>query len=252
MNQGWTVYDALAQADADYPACGDSNCTRFAGDRDFAVVPVVERDPWPPAVTVTQPAGGEVLEYGTVYEITWEALDNGLIDSVSILLSLDGGFTYPDIIASGEPNDSPYLWDVPDIDSKTARIRVIATDCAMHEGMGSSDSDFTLWGSTSGTERPGSGGIPVALVLEMDGANPVGGGSRIVLGLPVPDEVRLAVYDVSGRHLGDLLHGHLGEGYHAVKWGDRAWRGVRLRPGIYFVRLDSAQGSRTVKAVVAQ
>ncbi|MFH1416781.1 MAG: PepSY domain-containing protein, partial [Planctomycetota bacterium] len=44
MNQGYAVKDAFDQANADYPVCaGTNNCMRFAGDEDFAVVPVVSR-----------------------------------------------------------------------------------------------------------------------------------------------------------------------------------------------------------------
>ncbi len=252
MSQGWTVADAFNQANADYPACGDSNCVRFAGDRDFAVVPVVKRDPWPPMVDVTQPDGGETLEYGTVYDITWEATDNGVIDSVAIMLSLDGGASFPDTIAAGEPNDSSYLWDVPDIDCNTARIKVVAADCALNEGAGISSSDFTLWGSTSGARLPDIAGTPAGVVLEIAGGNPISGESKIVLGLPVPAEVRLAVYDVTGRCLSSLVDGQLTEGYHAVRWSGLAPDGGRLGPGIYFLRLASGIDVRTVKAVVAR
>jgi len=251
MNQGWTVFDAFSQANADYPACGDNTCMRFAGDRDFAVVPVVRRDPWPPSVEVIQPDGGEILEYGTVYEITWEATDSGPVDSVAILLSLDGGMTFPDTIASGEPDDSSYIWDVPDIDSGTARIKVVATDCAMNEGSGVSASDFTLWGSLSGVEHHDVAGAPQGVVLEISGGNPLDHGSRIVFGLPAPAGVRLAVYDVKGRCISSLVSGHLAEGYHAVRWPGSGPDGTKFGPGIYFVRLDSQTGSRTVKVVVA-
>ena len=43
MNQGWTVKAAFDKAMADYPACAIPSCMRFAGDEDFAVVPIVER-----------------------------------------------------------------------------------------------------------------------------------------------------------------------------------------------------------------
>ena len=47
MSLGWTVNDAFVQANADYPVCADEDCMRFAGDEDFAVVPVVPRIPCP-------------------------------------------------------------------------------------------------------------------------------------------------------------------------------------------------------------
>ena len=46
MNEGYTVQEAYDKAMADYPMCAPSQgpCMRFAGDEDFAVVPVVTRD----------------------------------------------------------------------------------------------------------------------------------------------------------------------------------------------------------------
>jgi hypothetical protein len=252
MNQGWTVADAFTQAGADYPACGDSSCMRFAGDRDFAVVPPVRRDPWPPTVVVTQPNGGETVEFGTVYEITWEARDNGLVDSVAILLSLDGGLTYPDTVATGEPDDSSYLWTVPDIDSKAARIKVVAVDCAMNEGEDLSDSDFVLWGTTSGVESPRVTETPPSTVLDISGGNPIGVGSRVIFGLPASGRVRLALYDVAGRCLVDLMAGRLEEGYHTITWSGTAQDGSHLSPGLYFLRLETESGAKTAKAVVAR
>ncbi|UCG15987.1 MAG: hypothetical protein JSV19_11905, partial [Phycisphaerales bacterium] len=44
MSTGHAVHDAYDLANADYPVCaGANNCMRFAGDEDFAVVPVVSR-----------------------------------------------------------------------------------------------------------------------------------------------------------------------------------------------------------------
>ncbi|MCK4660652.1 MAG: hypothetical protein KAV82_14110, partial [Phycisphaerae bacterium] len=44
MNLGYAVKDAFDQANANYPICaGAYNCMRFAGDEDFAIVPLVWR-----------------------------------------------------------------------------------------------------------------------------------------------------------------------------------------------------------------
>jgi hypothetical protein len=45
MNDGNTVKEAFDEANADYPGCSNYNCMRFAGDEDFAVVPVIKRVP---------------------------------------------------------------------------------------------------------------------------------------------------------------------------------------------------------------
>jgi hypothetical protein len=250
MNQGWTVKDAFEQAKADYPQCGDNRCMRFGGDQDFAVVPVVKRDPWAPEVAVIQPNGGEVLEYLTIYEIRWVATDNALIDSVAILLSTDSGLSFPDTIAGGLPNDSSFLWTVPDVDSKTARIKVVATDGGMNEGADLSDGDFTLWGTISGVEVPYASETPDHMTLTITGGNPIGSGSKIVLGVPTATHISLDIYDVGGRRVARLISGHVGRGYHTMPWAAASRHGADLGPGIYFLRLDSEVCCRTVKLAV--
>ena len=121
---------AFDQAMADYPVCGADSCVRFAGDETFKIVPVVRRDPEAPEVTVTSPNGGEVLLFGNQWEIRWAAADNARVESIAILLSSDGGTSWPDTIAADEANDLCYVWDVPDISSDRARIKVVAVDGA--------------------------------------------------------------------------------------------------------------------------
>jgi hypothetical protein len=246
------VKAAFDQANADYPQCGDNKCMRFSGDQDFAVVPVVRRDPWAPQVSVLQPNGGEVLESGTLSEIRWIAIDNAEIDSIAILLSVDGGLSFPDTIAAGQLNDSSYLWIVPDIDSKMSRVKVVAVDNGMNEGEDISDADFTLWGSISGTEGAGLAGVPDDAILKITGGNPNGPEIRMVFGIAVPAYVTLRVYDVAGRRVAELVSGRISDGYHSVLWHGQSSAGTSLGPGIYFVRLNTGNTCRTAKVVVAR
>jgi hypothetical protein len=252
MNQGYTVKDALDMANADYPACGTNGCMRFAGDEDWTVVPVIKRDPWPPEVTVQSPNGGEVLYHGTDYEIRWVAGDNVMVDSVTILLSTDGGSTFPDTIAAGEPNDSSFMWTVPDMDSKTARVRVVAIDAGLNEASDMSAGDFTLWGTISGVEGTNLAVAPEAVVLRISSANPVASASEILFGIPRSMNVRIGLYDVAGRHIRTLMDGERSEGYHVIQLTLTEASGTRLGPGIYFVRLDCPAGAATAKLIAAR
>jgi hypothetical protein len=225
-----------------------------AGIDDFLIttcqsVPV---DPEPPAAVVITPNGGEVVAYTTNYDIQWTATDNVAVTSITILLSTDGGSTFPDTISTGEANDGSYTWAVPDIDSKTVRIRVIAHDAAGNEGSDTSDADFTLRGTVSGIETPGLAQVPRDVVLDVAGGNPVGRRARIVFGVPVTSYVTIGVYDVSGRFVMALASGKRAEGYHVVDWNVTGRSGSQVSPGIYFVRLDCMKGCRIAKIVVAR
>jgi hypothetical protein len=225
-----------------------------AGVDDFRIMACQEAvaDTTPPEVTVIAPNGGEVIEYGTNYEIQWSATDDLGVVSIDILLSFDSGSTFPYTIAAGEANDGSYTWPVPDMDSKTARIKIIAADAATNQGWDVSDADFTLWGTQSGVDWTAGKDIPGEVVLSVEGGNPSASSSRIVFGIPTSANVTLGIYDVTGRLVTKLLSGHRSEGYHVVDWDGRGRSGSRIGPGIYFVRLGCKESRETAKIVIAR
>jgi len=102
-----------------------------------------------PSVTVLSPNGYEWLEIGQQFEITWQATDNGVVDSVSIYLSTDGGSSYPYTVSTGEANDGSYMWTVPAHGSDFCRIKIVAYDGALNTAQDASDFDFTISDMTS-------------------------------------------------------------------------------------------------------
>jgi hypothetical protein len=225
-----------------------------AGIDDFSIVACQEaiEDLEDPVVTVIAPNGGEHCDYGSSYDIQWTATDNVGVVSVTILLSTDSGLTFPDTVATGEANDGSYTWSVPDIDSKTACVKVVATDPSLNEGEDVSDGDFVLWGTASGIGPGDPAGVPGELSLEVTGSNPVGASARIVFGLPAAAKVSLGIYDVTGRNVDTLAGGRRSEGYHTVDWSPVGRSGAQVSPGIYFVRLESEKGRKTAKIVIAK
>ncbi len=82
-----------------------------------------------PLVSSILPNGGEVLPGANgqnhTYPVTW-SIENLPIDPcyISIHYSLDGGVTYPNLIAENELNDGSYTWTVPNIASTSVRIKL--------------------------------------------------------------------------------------------------------------------------------
>jgi hypothetical protein len=108
-------------------------------DADFTI-----EDGTDPSVTVTQPNGGEVWDIDSFFDVQWIATDNVGVTTVDILLSSDGGATYPDTISTGEANDGVYSWQVDVSPTTQARIKVVAYDAAGNDGEDASDADFTI------------------------------------------------------------------------------------------------------------
>jgi hypothetical protein len=204
-----------------------------------------------PLVDLASPNGGEELHFGYDANIEWEASDNIGVTSICILLSTDGGATFPDTVAAGEANDGVYEWAVPDMDCETARIRVIACDAAANEGDDESDSDFRLRGYESGVDGPGGEGSPDRLSIGLAGGPVAGGGATVEFGLPAPSHARIDCYDVAGRRVAPVMSGRVDKGYHRFDWNMTTEAGGRLGPGIYFLRLNSDGGSVTAKIVIA-
>lgn len=71
-------------------------------------------------------------EAGTYRQVTWDVAntDRAPVNAkwVNILLSVDGGFTYPYTLGTGLPNDGSATVPVPDVETNVARIKVEAND----------------------------------------------------------------------------------------------------------------------------
>ncbi len=102
----------------------------------------------PPSVAVTSPNGGQTLTVGVSFNITWTAPDTDIGPTQQILLSKDGGLTFPTVIASGLAGSlQSFPWTPTSADTTTeGRIRVTATDTSLPAATGrdASNANFTI------------------------------------------------------------------------------------------------------------
>ncbi len=80
--------------------------------------------------------------------------------------------------------------------------------------------------------------------------NPFNPKTTIVYNLPSPSDVRLSVYDVTGRLVTILEDGEHSAGDHEVIWLGTDACGDDVATGVYFFRLTTVDGSTTTKAVL--
>ncbi|MEM7245170.1 MAG: reprolysin-like metallopeptidase [Acidobacteriota bacterium] len=96
---------------------------------------------------VTDPNVAETWTEGDTETITWDVAGTDAdpvgCATVDIWLSLDGGFTYPVLLATGVPNDGMDMVTVPNEPTTTARIKV---KCATGVFFDISDEDFVIVG----------------------------------------------------------------------------------------------------------
>jgi hypothetical protein len=89
------------------------------------------------------------------------------------------------------------------------------------------------------------GGAP-RLVLAA-APNPAAGGSEIRFSLEEGSRVRLSLYDASGRRVRALVDGPLSAGPHRIAWDGRGESGAAVGAGVYLVKLETADATRTMK-----
>jgi hypothetical protein len=62
--------------------------------------------------------------------------------------------------------------------------------------------------------------------------------------------VDLSIYGVDGRRIASPVHGMRAAGVYRVDWDGAATSGARVAPGMYYVRLTTAQGRQTRTMIV--
>jgi hypothetical protein len=82
--------------------------------------------------------------------------------------------------------------------------------------------------------------------------NPTSGRSTIGFSLEATADVRLAIFDASGRQVLDVLHGLLEAGPHAAFWNGRDAAGRSVGAGSYFARLEVGGEKRETKILIAR
>ncbi|HEX9934549.1 MAG TPA: T9SS type A sorting domain-containing protein, partial [bacterium] len=92
-------------------------------------------------------------------------------------------------------------------------------------------------------ESPGAG--PVAFRLEQNFPNPFNPATTICYSLPSPAEVRLAVYDVTGREVVVLEEGKQPAGEHRVEFDGKSYGS-----GMYICRLEADSRILTQKMIL--
>lgn len=121
------------------------NSPSGCGCTDFDEVDLHFDDASGPFVVTSPNTTGIVWGASTSETVTWDVAgtNNAPVScsSVDILLSTDGGITYPYILALNVPNDGSELITVPNIGTSTARVKVICSDNIFFD---ISNEDFTI------------------------------------------------------------------------------------------------------------
>jgi hypothetical protein len=82
-------------------------------------------------------------------------------------------------------------------------------------------------------------GLPVDYQLDQNFPNPFNPSTKIQFQLPKPDEIDLAIYNITGKKIVTLYLGYLGAGFYELNWHGKNHAGRQVTPGIYFYTFQS-------------
>jgi flagellar hook assembly protein FlgD len=86
--------------------------------------------------------------------------------------------------------------------------------------------------------------------LSLTGPRPSRSRVELQVDLPVTMQVRLAVFDVTGRRMKTIVDRQLPAGITSTAWDGRDVNGRAVASGIYFARMTCMKGDQVVKAVL--
>ncbi|MBI4280835.1 Ig-like domain-containing protein [Candidatus Uhrbacteria bacterium] len=110
--------------------------------------------PAPLTVTLFSPNGGETLTQDSVVNITWTTTARPIIpetqDLIQIILSSDGGNSFPTTLTSNQTNNGLYAWRVPATSGSSFRLKIIWLTDGVITATDISDGNFSIQTSGAG------------------------------------------------------------------------------------------------------
>jgi hypothetical protein len=92
--------------------------------------------------------------------------------------------------------------------------------------------------------------IPTDLKLNQNQPNPFNPTTEITYELPSSSNVKLEIFDVSGRRVATLVDEYQDAGVKTVRWGGRNASGSPLNSGVYFCRLQAGRNVQSKKMIL--
>jgi len=146
----------------------------YSADRDTLMHRALEwlaNGQWPdieaPVISLIRPVGMELWTIGDDEDILWNASDNSGNCTIDLLLSRDGGASFPETLAVGEPNDGSFTWTVAGPECLHARVMAIARDGNNNCSEDESGSDFGIIEPGPPVPATGRAGLAVLVLAAL-------------------------------------------------------------------------------------
>ncbi len=144
----WEVLPSVARV-MDFRVTVRDNSPAAGGCNDFADVTVTTVASAGPFIVNYPSATGITWTGATSQTVTWSVANTDIAPVacgfVDILLSTDGGLTYPTVLATNVPNDGSQVITVPNLPSTTCRVMVVCSNGTFFD---ISNNNFTIVAAT--------------------------------------------------------------------------------------------------------
>jgi len=160
-----------------------------------------------------------------------------------------GGLRQPDFTAQLTRSNAG------EIEFETVRVKTLGADTAPGNTVALVVRDPDTPTAVQHPEaEPGyaSDDLPAPAVSLFAYPNPFNPRITIAYELDRPQQTRIGVYDLTGRHLVDVATGMSPAGRHEITWQGRDFRGRAVASGTYFVRLQTEDGLEIRKVVLVR
>ncbi len=156
--------DALAVWEAAYPdkTIVQINCQALVTSAGVMHC-IVKHVPAPangeaPGVYMTSQNDAPVIDPGQPVTTTWLFDSPDGVTTADLLLSTDGGATFPTVLGSGfDGSSGAYSWEAPDVGTSDGVLRLVIRDPDGNESFDDSDLVFTITGTSCPADLTGDG-----------------------------------------------------------------------------------------------
>lgn len=186
----------------------------------------------------------DTLVVGQTATISWQATPGRPIEYEGYL-SVDGGMTWTPIFA-GLQGATETQWTVaaPPSAIATILVQAVCPDGVVSQGQ---SGNFLIT-----TAAAGVGGRSFATAFLGASPNPVTGSTTLKFSLASRADVRLAIFDVSGRLVRRLAEGAMETGNHQTIWDGANAAGHRVSSGIYLYKFEAGSYRRTGRLMLVR
>jgi endonuclease/exonuclease/phosphatase family metal-dependent hydrolase len=193
-----------------------------------------------------------------VHDFGYDALQARLSVNTANIVGGDGRFAIvggfsPALLAGTGQTWNVHFDDVgANLDQEyTATLTFASTDEALPGSAAAADLVVSLRAKpVSGVSGVPGHDLPKALAFYPPRPNPLTHEAVFAYDLPAAAPVSLAIYDLSGRRLANLVSGAQEASRYQVRWNAATDRGARVPAGLYFARFTTPGMSRVSRLVV--